>query len=289
MASAMNTGAGWRGKLAWLALLIAIFTLAWFVAAALGSRFGLWSWQFGLGTMTIGWGPRLAMGAIGLAVVSLIVALIASPRVRPAILSIAALLIAGSVLGRLGAFGQHAASLPPIHDIQTDWSDPIAFSPELMAAREADGALNPVLPAPTIAEAANGRWPGLGGRLVSEVQEEAEFDPTVSDADPDEAKYPQIDTVTVSAPPGEVYEAAIALVEARGWETVTADREAGRIEATETSTWFGFRDDVAIRIRPADGGSEVDIRSVSRVGLSDLGANAKRVSEFLIDLQRELR
>jgi uncharacterized protein (DUF1499 family) len=66
-----------------------------------------------------------------------------------------------------------------------------------------------------------------------------------------------------------------------GWEIAEADAAAGRIEATDTTFWFGFKDDVVIRIRPAeDGGSIVDIRSKSRVGMSDVGANAARIRAF---------
>ena len=51
-----------------------------------------------------------------------------------------------------------------------------------------------------------------------------------------------------------------------GWDLVAADAAAGRIEATDTTFWFGFKDDVVIRVRPANGGSRVDVRSLSRVG-----------------------
>jgi fatty-acyl-CoA synthase len=56
------------------------------------------------------------------------------------------------------------------------------------------------------------------------------------------------------------------------------------LEATATTGWFGFKDDIAVRIRAVDGATRVDMRSVSRVGLSDLGANARRVSAFMDEL-----
>jgi uncharacterized protein (DUF1499 family) len=62
---------------------------------------------------------------------------------------------------------------------------------------------------------------------------------------------------------------------------VAADPAAGRIEATATTFWFGFVDDVVVRVRPAaGGGSRIDVRSVSRVGKSDVGANAKRIRAY---------
>jgi uncharacterized protein (DUF1499 family) len=66
-----------------------------------------------------------------------------------------------------------------------------------------------------------------------------------------------------------------------GLEIVNEDKAAGMIEATATTFWFGFKDDVVLRIRPTANGSIVDVRSVSRVGQSDLGANAKRIRAIL--------
>lgn len=74
-----------------------------------------------------------------------------------------------------------------------------------------------------------------------------------------------------------------------GWDLVAADATAGRIEATDTTFWFGFKDDVVIRVRPADGGSRVDVRSLSRVGVGDVGTNAKRIRAYLDVLTDESR
>jgi uncharacterized protein (DUF1499 family) len=74
---------------------------------------------------------------------------------------------------------------------------------------------------------------------------------------------------------------AIDKARSLGWYIVASDAPAGRIEATDTTTWFGFQDDIVIRVRPEPTGSRVDVRSVSRVGSSDVGANAKRVRAFL--------
>ena len=66
-----------------------------------------------------------------------------------------------------------------------------------------------------------------------------------------------------------------------GWDIVAVAPQDLRIEATDTTLLFGFKDDVVVRIRPQDGGSRVDVRSVSRVGGSDVGTNARRVREYL--------
>jgi uncharacterized protein (DUF1499 family) len=66
---------------------------------------------------------------------------------------------------------------------------------------------------------------------------------------------------------------------------VAADAREGRIEATDTTRWFGFKDDVVIRVRPDAAGSRVDVRSKSRVGRGDAGANAARIRRFRSELQ----
>ncbi len=77
-----------------------------------------------------------------------------------------------------------------------------------------------------------------------------------------------------------MFEAALAAAEAMGWEIVAAEPGSGRIEAVATTTWFGFKDDVVIRVSDAPGRTKVDVRSVSRVGRSDVGANAERIRAF---------
>ena len=289
MSDTTNKG-GWRLTVAGAALGVSIFTVLWFAAAALGSKFGLWGWQFGLGKMILSWGPILTFFALGLAVVALIIALIKAPRFQPALLALAALLIALMVFFRIAGFGAQAASLPPIHDVQTDWSEPIALSESLIAQRRSDGALNEVQDDPTIAESADGRWPGMGGRRVAEVQEEAERERTVDGETVEPAYDRPIEPVYFDQSPGEIASYALQIAENRGWDIFSRpetgqDVERTTLEATETSTWFGFKDDVAIRIRAVEGATRVDMRSISRVGLSDLGMNARRVSTFMDELE----
>jgi len=82
-------------------------------------------------------------------------------------------------------------------------------------------------------------------------------------------------------PAAQAFTAAVQTAEALGWEVVAADPVAGRLEATDTTFWFGFKDDIVVRIRSQPDGSRVDVRSVSRVGRSDVGTNARRIREFL--------
>ena len=293
MDSIETQNAGWRQTFSWIALGLAVFSVIWFAAAALGTKFGLWDWTFGLLTMTMSLGPIVAIGSVGIAIVALIASLTKSPRKRPFIVALGAVIVAGGMLGRLLAIGAGAASLPPIHDVQTNWSNPIMFSDELMAIRKASGAMNDVTSAPVIklSDGAKERWPGYDGKTVAEAQESMEQDPAKAGKDDDEKPYLPINTLTVEKPKAEVLAAIKTLIEKRGWAIVTEETdpalETGVFEATHTSGWFGFKDDVAIHVLAGpDDTSIVDMRSVSRVGLSDIGANAKRVGNFMRDLRR---
>jgi len=93
--------------------------------------------------------------------------------------------------------------------------------------------------------------------------------------------YPDLETLVVGLPPAQVVEQARDVATAMGWEIVAADGPAGRLEASDTTFWFGFTDDIVVRARAVTGGTEVDVRSVSRVGVGDLGANARRIRTFL--------
>ncbi|MEZ5946351.1 MAG: DUF1499 domain-containing protein [Hyphomonas sp.] len=288
--SDQSQNGGWRGRFSAFALAFALFGVLWFFIAAAGTKLGLWDWKVGFGQLTMGWGPKIVQTALGVSVLAVIVSLVAAPRKRPFMLALAALLVSGLSLGRLYATGENAKRLPPLHDIQTDWTNPIQPSEALIAARAASGGYNKIEDAPVIEDGAKGRWPGMEGRLVSEVQEEAEFDPETQKKEVS-APYPKIETLVYPAVTVDMaYEAALATVKAKGWTIVTASPESGHIEATEATFWFDFKDDILIRVLPeGDHGSRIDVRSVSRVGLSDLGANAKRVSNLLDDIDQLLR
>lgn len=95
------------------------------------------------------------------------------------------------------------------------------------------------------------------------------------------AAYPDLAPVLLAVAPREAFARAVAAAEAMGWEVVGRDAAAGTIEAVDTTKWFGFKDDIAIRITPTpEGGSRIDIRSKSRVGRSDLGTNAQRIRAY---------
>ncbi|MYD44135.1 MAG: DUF1499 domain-containing protein [Gammaproteobacteria bacterium] len=102
--------------------------------------------------------------------------------------------------------------------------------------------------------------------------------------------YGDVQPVVVQTSESMSFSKALELVQDRGWEIVTMDEQAGVIEATATTFWMGFKDDVAIRMRRNEeaNATTIDIRSISRVGRTDLGKNAARIREFLKDLNEVL-
>jgi uncharacterized protein (DUF1499 family) len=103
--------------------------------------------------------------------------------------------------------------------------------------------------------------------------------PTVGDQQ--RRGYPDIAPITIPVPPDQAFEEALQAAQEAEWQIADADKQAGRIEAIDSTPWFGFKDDVVIRIRPDSTGSRVDVRSVSRVGQSDVGTNARRIRAYL--------
>ena len=140
---------------------------------------------------------------------------------------------------------------PPIHDISTDTASP----PEFVAVVE--------LRAPTDNPAE------YSGDESARLQLEA---------------YPDIETIVLLDPPSFVFETALAVAEDMGWEIVASNASEGRIEATATTPWVGFKDDVVIRIRADGPETRVDVRSKSRVGRGDMGVNAKRIRAYRDEL-----
>jgi uncharacterized protein (DUF1499 family) len=103
-------------------------------------------------------------------------------------------------------------------------------------------------------------------------------------AEPQRAAYPEVAPLEVGKSPEEVFAQALALVRERGWEILAEDETEGRIEAVATSFLYGFKDEIAIRVTRTEMGARVDVRSRSRIGRIDRGANARRIRAFLDDL-----
>jgi uncharacterized protein (DUF1499 family) len=93
--------------------------------------------------------------------------------------------------------------------------------------------------------------------------------------------YADIKPLILEIPAAQAFERALFAAREAGWEIVESDAGAGRIEATDTTTFFGFKDDIVVRVTALEARSLVDVRSVSRVGQGDAGTNARRVRAFL--------
>ncbi len=230
--------------------LLAVCALLMLLVAGPGTRLVLWEFSFGFTLMR--WALYVGLAAAALA---LLLALVPATR-RSNLFSLGAAFIIGLGVAAIPyLLVQQARSVPRIHDITTDTRTP----PEFVAI------------APLRADAPNPlEYPG---EEVAIEQRQA---------------YPEITTFATDLYPSIVFDHAVAVVQTLGWELVDSDREAGRIEATETTTWFGFKDDVVIRIQGSDAGSLVDLRSKSRVGMSDVGANAARIQRFLDALEERV-
>ena len=187
-------------------------------------------------------------GAIVTLVLAVIGVSIAARRRYGMSTAVTALALALAGLGPLGALAWKATHVPAIHDITTDTDHPPSFVAVLPLRA---GAPNPV---------------AYGGPEVAAKQQRA---------------YADIVPLTLNVPPGSAFDRALAAARTMGWDLVASDPAAGRVEATDTTFWFGFKDDVVIRVAPAPKGSRVDVRSLSRVGVGDIGANAARIRAYL--------
>jgi uncharacterized protein (DUF1499 family) len=235
------------------ALLIgAVIAAVLIIMGGIGTRLGMWDFSGGF-TVASG-GVLLASAGFFLGIIGYIVCLRKGLKAERSSILIA-IGICVVLLAQVGSQMNAVSSVPAIHNISTDTLDPPQFD-TLVAVRQAQGS-NPLT---------------YNSDVLAEQQAEA---------------YPWVRTLTTSMAPRNVLNACVSLLEDMGVEVVNVDSEKGIVEATDTTFWFGFKDDVVVRVRPAldGGGSIVDVRSVSRVGQSDLGVNAERIRTILAGLR----
>ena len=194
------------------------------------------------------------IGVAGIAA-GLAAAFVAHRRARrwPLVLAVVATVVGAIAAAVPYSWQRRARSVPPIHDITTDLDNPPAFEAVVPLRAGAPNSLD--------------RSP-----MLATQQREG---------------YPDIAPLTLPLPPERVFNRALDVAQRLGWELVAADQASGRIEATDTTTWFGFTDDIVVRVTSWGSGTRVDVRSVSRVGRSDVGTNARRIREFLDALQED--
>jgi uncharacterized protein (DUF1499 family) len=148
-----------------------------------------------------------------------------------------------------------ALEAPPIHDISTDLDHP-----------------------PDFEALVDDRLPGendtaYGGRIVARLQEEA---------------YPEIAPLLSDQAPDDVFTTVMEVLGDTNWDIAAINAHDRVIEATDETFWFGFKDDVVIRVAARLGGTRVDMRSQSRIGVTDAGTNARRVEDFLAAVRQRL-
>lgn len=227
-------------------LCIALIALGALALSGIGVRLGWWSVRAGFHVLE--WSAYGGLAAAACALVMLIFPTLRTGAVTLLALSMGIGLLTGYVPWQ---HRQQARALPKIHDISTDLINPPLFV-KILPLRAS--APNPA---------------AYGGLEIATAQKSG---------------YPDIGPRDLALAPTAAFANSLTAAKSMGWELVDADAGKGIIEATATTLWFGFKDDVVIRITPIATGSRVDMRSVSRVGKSDVGANAARIREFFAKL-----
>ncbi|HYO45065.1 MAG TPA: DUF1499 domain-containing protein [Gemmatimonadota bacterium] len=238
-----------KGRIALLGFALAVAAALAAVASGLGAR--AQAWDFRAGFQILRWAAWGGLAAAALSLLGLGLAIAgrrSAPRGRALLLGALGLVVGLVVAWVPWSWKQRAERVPPIHDITTDLADPPVFEAILPLRRDA----------PNPSE--------YGGDSIAAQQREG---------------YPDLVPLTLDTPPDAAFLRALEAVSDMGWEIVESDPNRGRIEATATTPWFGFKDDVVVRVRSAPEGSRVDVRSVSRVGRSDVGTNARRIRDYL--------
>jgi hypothetical protein len=227
---------------------------------------GRWTWRIARATLVAALlvllaGPLMAWGLLGwqaglgmfvmaalLAGIGGIFCLVALFRKRGSLGVILAAAAGLAALAVPAAIIIDGRAFPPINDITTDTANPPVF----------------------VAITAEMRGPGTAPLM---------YNPAYAAI---QAKgYPKLGALVVPSAPAVMFDKALAAAKAKGWEIIASDAASGRIEATATVPWWGFKDDIVVRIAPEGDGSRIDVRSTSRVGKGDLGVNAQRITDFL--------
>ena len=230
------------------------------MVAAIGSAMEIWSFRAGLTALRY-----LFFAAAAGALLGLIGLVMARRRAKLMLANLLALVVALGFVLYLGNLVRIAKSVPAIHDVATDLDDVPQFTRLKVRADNLENIPDEGKPE-LKALAARGAVEGPPPRPLWRPSHGPARHASGADGSAGRRRSPR----------------------ERGWETALVDDDRSR--RPHTSTFFRFKDDVVVRVRPApDGGSLVDMRSISRVGGSDVGMNAKRIRAFLADLQRSDR
>tara|TARA_R110000868_G_scaffold11516_5_gene56366 strand:- start:13910 stop:14761 length:852 start_codon:yes stop_codon:yes gene_type:complete len=246
-----------------ICLTLALVTPVWFLVAAFGTKWEFWDWHTGLQSMTLAWGMRLLLAGL-VACVFAAIAIGVHGFVGRAfygnwlsVLAVGLIAVSGTALA--WNINRLRAADPVILDVTTDFVDPPHFSVAFVGRRS---ALD------------------LGLDYAAKLTGEGEPYPDVQTR-----LYPEIAPLHLAAAPEDAYRYALETAREGGWRIATASQSAGMFEAGAEGFWYGFRDDMVVRIRPDEaGGSLVDVRSLARQPVPDGGRNAQRVADYLAEL-----
>lgn len=236
-----------RGHLPRAALGLAALSALGLLLSGPGCRLGLWDFRSGLSLLQFS-----ALGGAAALLLAL-AALLFGSHPRGFAHGAAALLLAALTVAMPLRQLLTVRNLPYIHDISTDTEHPPEFVAILPLRQDAPNSAV------------------YGGAELAAQQHKA---------------YADVQPLLLNLPAPQAHARALSAARKMNWEIVAEDAARGRIEATATTLWFGFKDDVVVRIAPAQNGSRIDVRSVSRVGQSDVGANAARIRSFLALAQK---
>ncbi len=245
-------------RLSWAALALTCGGLAAALIAAAGSGADAWSFRTGFAILRYAFYAAMAGGVLA------IVAFFLPGRARTWRLNLAALIMAAAFGLYLMSHVATAKRVPAIHDVTTNLADIPQF--QTLTVREDNLENIPDEENPALAALdPQRRWEAIHRKAYGDLR-----------------------SVRLVVPPAEALRRAEKLARSRGWDVAKVDPQGGTIEATATTLFFRFKDDVVVRVRPDPArasGSIVDMRSISRVGGSDVGVNAERIREFLADLR----
>ena len=231
--------------ISWLGVFLSVLAILGLGISGPGYRLGFWGFSAGIGLVKYAAYISVAAVVVCLLAVALWTAGVFPGGMTPALIG---LVIGGFVAVWTLKWQHNLKSVPYIHDITTDTGNPPLFV-AILPLRA--GAPNPA---------------EYGGPELAKQQQDG---------------YPDLRPGSLSSSPEAAFPRALQAAKDMGWEIVASDPKALRIEATDTTLWFGFKDDVVVRLTPSPMGSRIDVRSVSRVGKSDVGTNARRINAYL--------
>ena len=255
----INASSNWGRRLSWWAIALSAGGLAAALVAAVGSGAG--AWPFGTGFAILRYAFFAAVAGGLLAIVAFFVA--RRGKVRTGWLNLVAVVIALAFGAYLISQIATARRVPAIHDVTTNLVEVPQFGTLQVRADNLENIPDDGRPELAALDPES-RWKAIHRK-----------------------SYGDLRALRLPLSVADTMKRAEALVRARGWHVARVDTRAGIVEATATTFFFRFKDDVVLRVRadPArSGGSVVDMRSISRVGTSDIGVNAQRIRAFLTDL-----